>query len=678
MKNRSCCSLARQRRSISLNKILLLIAAALCGLAAPQHAHAGDAPQWMHAVVSAPLPAHDEKTNAVLLYAETTVNVQSADKIKTHVRRVYKILRPSGRGYGVVEVPFNAHSKINGLRAWCIPAQGKDYEVKDKEAVEISLPKVDGSELISDVKDKLLQIPAADPGNIVGYEYDKEEQPLVLQDVWEFQREIPVREVHYSLQLPAGWEYKAFWINYSEVKPSQSGGNQWDWTLSDVKAIRAEDEMPPLAGVAGQMVVSYFPPGGAALNGFASWQEMGKWYVNLTKGRRDSSPQISQEVAALTASAATPLDKMRALAQFVQHDIRYVAIELGIGGFQPHSASDVFTHHYGDCKDKATLLSAMLSQIGVESFYVVINAERGSVSADTPANIGAFDHVILAIKLPANVSDPSLVATVDHPRLGNLLYFDPTNDVTPFGEIGGYLQENYGLLVTTDGGELVQLPKQAPAMNSIARTGKLTLDASGTLRGDVEERRMGDRASSERWRLRSVTKSADQIKPIEDLLAGSLSLFRITQASIQNLNQTSQPFGFRYTFEAQEYAKNAGGLLLVRPRVLGVKAQGILETKEPRKFPIEFPGPALDTDTFDITIPSGYVVDDVPPAVDADYGFASYHSKTEVKGNVIHYTRSFEVKELSVPVSQADQLKKFYRIIAGDERNTAILKTATP
>jgi len=69
---------------------------------------------------------------------------------------------------------------------------------------------------------------------------------------------------------------------------------------------------------------------------------------------------------------------------------------------------------------------------------------------------------------------------------------------------------------------------------------------------------------SERWRLRTVTKSSDQIKPIEDLLAGSLSLFRITQASVSNLNLTDQPFGFHYTFEVQNDAKNAGGLL-VRP-----------------------------------------------------------------------------------------------------------------
>jgi hypothetical protein len=675
MNNRSSCNPVVPAPAIDWRRLIVLLCAVLCGLALPRHSQAADAPQWMHAVASAPLPAHDDKTDAILLYSERAVNVQSLDKIKTRVRVVYKILRPSGREYGIASVSFNAHSKINGLRGWCIPAQGKDYEVKDKEAVEIAMPKIDGSELISDVKDKLLQIPAPDPGNIVGYEYEKEEQPMVLQDIWDFQREIPGRELHFSLQLPAGWDYKASWINSSEVRPSQSGNNQWEWVVSDVKAIRREEEMPPIYGVAGQMIVSFFPRGGASASGFTSWQEMGNWYRNLTTGRRDASPEITQQVATITASARTPLEKMKALAYFVQHDIRYVAIELGIGGWQPHTAADVFVHRYGDCKDKATLMSSMLSRIGIDSFYVVINSERGSVTPEVPANVGGFNHVVLAIKLPADVSDPSLVAIIQHPRLGSILYFDPTNELTPFGEIGGYLQANWGLLVTLEGGELVELPRQPAAMNSIQRTGKLTLDGMGTLTGDVSETRVGDRAWSERARLRSVTKSADRVKPIEDLLAGSLSLFSITKATIDNLNQTDQPFGFHYTFEARSYAKNAGGLLLVRPRVLGVKSSGILETKDPRKFAIEFEGPSRDTDSFEISIPAGYVVDDVPPPVNADYSFASYHAKTEINGNLIHYSRTLEYKELSVPVARADELKKFYRIIAGDERNTVVLKT---
>ena len=112
----------------------------------------------------------------------------------------------------------------------------------------------------------------------------------------------------------------------------------------------------------------------------------------------------------------------------------------------------------------------------------------------------------------------------------------------------------------------------------------------------------------------------------------------------------------------------------MRPRVIGSKSSGLLETKEPRVFSIEFEGPVKDTDIFEIVLPAGYEVDELPPPVDVDYGFASYHSKTDVSGNAIRYNRTFEVKELSVPVSKADDLKKFYRIIAGDERSTVVLK----
>jgi hypothetical protein len=628
----------------------------------------------MHSLVGVPLPAYDEKTDAVLLYSETNVTVVSPDKIRTQTREAYKILRPGGRQRGIVAVDFGPQKKIKSLHGWCIPAQGKDYEVKDKDAIEVA-PDTEGGELIGDTKFKVMRIPASDPGNIVGYEYEVEEHPLFLQDIWSFQKMDPVRENRYSLQLPPGWEFKASWLNHPEVKPTEAGNNTWQWTVNDLKGIRREPFMPPVRGVEGQMIVSFFTSGGSGPNANIDWNMLGKWYSNLVGERVDASPDIKQQVAKLTASKTTQLQKMQAIGDFVQHDIRYVAIELGIGGFQPHSAPDVYSHHYGDCKDKATLVRSMLRELGVESFHVVINDRRGSVTADMPAHNG-FNHVITAIKLPDGISDPSLIATMVHPKLGKLLFFDPTNELIPFGQLPGYLQANYGLLVTPDGGELVELPQQPSAMNSILRTAKLTLDPSGTLKGDVRESRLGERASSERWRLRAVTKDTDRIKPIEELLSNSLANFHITHASMENLQQTDQPFGFHYSFESQNYAKNAGNLLLVRPRVIGSKTLGFLEGKESRKFPIELEEPTRDTDSFEITIPAGYVVDDLPPAVDADYSFASYHSKTDVKGNVVNYTRTFELKELSVPVAKADDLKKFYRIIAGDERNTVVLKPA--
>ena len=635
---------------------------------------AADAPAWMHTAATAPLPPHDERTDAVTVYSEDITIVLSEGKIKTIERRAYKILRPGGRDFGVAYAEFDSNRKITGMKAWCIPAQGKDYEVKEKEALDVSLAGVESSELITDVKDRLLRIPAADPGNVVGYEVESEARPFILQDWWDFQNRTPVKEARYSLQLPSGWEYKATWINHPEVQPTPAGANQWQWVVTDVPAIREEDDMPPWRGVASQMVVSLFPPGGSGKKGFENWNEMARWENTLFQGQREPSPEIEQKVAELTKTPQTTLAKMQAIAAFVQRDIRYVAIELGIGGWQPHAARDVYSHKFGDCKDKATLMSTMLKLIGVESYYLDINSRRGGVTPTTPPQMYWFNHEILAIRLPDNVKDPSLVAIYNHPKLGRILIFDPTSEVTPFGQVEGALQANYGLLVTQDGGDLIQMPQLGPSSSGNRRIAKLQLSPEGTLSGDVTEIREGDNAAYQRYTLRAATKDADKIKPIESLLSRSLGTFRITSATVGNLDVHDQPFEYIYSFAAEKYAKAAGNLLLVRPRVIGNWSSDILEKKEPRKYPVEFDGPLTNVDSIQIQIPAGYEVDELPAPADAEYSFGSYHSKCEAKEGALQYSRTLVVKELSVPVDKLPQLKSFYRIIAGDERNTAVLK----
>jgi Domain of Unknown Function with PDB structure (DUF3857)/Transglutaminase-like superfamily len=677
MKSKSCCNPSGAAGAIRVIPRARWFAAIIlvCGALTPEGMRAADAPQWMHALVNAPLPPHDEKTDAVLLYSEEILNVQSNGKIKSIERRAYKILRPAGREHGTIYASYDAETRITGVRGWCIPAQGKDYEVKDKDVVETALFGVSNGELATDLRTKILKIPAPDPGNIVGYEIEHEDRPYILQDEWGFQGEEPVREARYTLQLPAGWEYKAAFLNYPEVKASSAGSNQWQWVVSNVEAIRPEGDMPPWRAVAGQMIVSFFPPGGGQSKGFGNWNDMALWEAGLVRGRRDSSPEIKQKVAALTTSETSATRKMAVLGKFVQDDIRYVAIELGIGGWQPHAANDIFSHHFGDCKDKATLMSAMLKEVGIDSYYVIVNTRRGSVNANTPA-VNWFNHVILAIKLPDGTGDADLKAVLQHKTLGRLLIFDPTDEMTPFGYLRGALQANFGLLVTDAGGELIELPKLAASMNGTQRTAKLTLTPTGTLTGDVTEIRMGDPAARQRYALRSAATDKDKVKPIENVLAESLSNYRLTHASVTNLQRNEQPFGWDYSLVVDNYAKTAGNMLLVRPRVLGSGSSALLETKEARKFPVEFAGPSLDSDTFEITLPSGYEVSDLPPPVDVDYEFASYHSKTEANGNTLKYTRRLEVKELTVPLAQMESLKKFYRIIASDERNTAVLQPA--
>jgi len=650
------------------------VCTALCAFVWMHMASAASAPQWMRAQVDAPIPAHDEETDAVLLYSEAMLAVVAPGKMKRTDRYAYRILRRDGESYGTVRVDYSPLNRVTSLRAWSIPAEGKDYEVKAKDIVETGITDVDGGELISDVRRKTLRIPAATPGSIIGYETEQELQPYAMTDEWGFQDTVPVRESRYTVTLPTGWSYKVFWINHPEIAPVDATTGRAAWTLNDLKPVKLERNMPPWRGIAGRMVISLQPPDGK-LGGFQSWKDMGVWYTGLTNGRRDASAEVKQKVQELTQSAPTPLAKMQALAAFIQKDIRYVAIELGVGGVQPHPAAEVFSHRYGDCKDKVTLLSSMLKEIGVESHYVIIHTVRGSVISTTPPNM-AFNHVVLAIQLPAGVDTSTLPAVIDHKTLGKVLFFDPTSQLTPFGYLPGGLQANTGLLVTPTGGELVVLPQTSGALNGVQRTAKLTLDENGGLRGDVRETYLGDAAAGQRWSLRTAQQAVDQIKPIESMLTHSLSTFGIEKATVGNLGAIDKPLVWNYSLEVDRYAKNAGDLVLVRPRVFGSWSSAMLETKEARQHPVEFDAPLRQTDVFEITLPAGYSADELPPAVNEDIGFVSYRSVTELAGNVLRYTRTLEVKELSLPVTKADALKHFFRVIENDERMSAVLKRA--
>lgn len=652
---------------------LCILFLGLCVLASG--AATAAAPAWMRELTSAPLPPHEDDADSVILLSETVLTVQGPGKIKRLDRWAGRILRTDGESMGTFRVSYDSQSRITALRGWSIPKDGKDYEVRQKDAIETSVFGVEGGELISDVRTVTLRVPAATVGSLIGFEVEREFRPYDMADEWYFQETVPVREARYTLQLPAGWSYKTFWLNHDEAQPTSLPNGATSWSLSNIKPIQPEANMPPWRGIAGRMVVSLQPPG-SEQKGFQSWKDIGTWYTGLTRGRMEASAGIKQKVQELTADLPTPFAKIQALARFAQRDIRYVGIELGIGGYQPHAAADVFANRYGDCKDKVTLFSSMLKEIGVESYYVIVHTVRGSVTATTPPNLG-FNHAIVALQLPENVDTAKLPAYTKHPKLGNLLYFDPTSEMIPLGQLPGALQASYGMLVTPEGGELVPLPQAPVESSGVNRTAQLTLDEEGTLRGDVVELWSGEMGAEQRYLLRSLPLDTDRIKPLEARLAESLANFEVTKAALGDLTNVDRPLQWRYTFEAQRYAKVAGDLLLVRPRVMGILTSGFLEnTKRPRQYPIELDVPARHTDTFEIAIPEGFIVEELPQRVEQDLGFVAYRSSAEVVGRTLRFTRTLDIKELSVPVDRAEKLKLFYRAIYNDERNSAVLKRA--
>lgn len=633
-------------------------------------AKAVDVPQWLRDAAqqsAAPGAPSNGDANAVILFDDQETNVKDNGEIETTYRRAYLILRPGGKSEGTLVVPFDSQMKITSIRGWCIPKTGKEFEVKDKDAVEISFDE----EFYSDSRHKVLDIPAPLPGNVIGYEYKQKSRPFVLQDEWWFQSNLPVRLSRFTVNLPPGWKFKSYWMHYPEQSPKIETGSEMQWEVENVPAIKEEVAMPALRAIVGRMGVTYAPPSGFAALGPVDWQQIGKWYEGLATNSVQATPEIQQRVKEVTSGSATWMEKAQALATYVQSHIRYVSIEIGIGGYQPHTAGDIFKHQYGDCKDKATLLRVMLHEAGIESYYALAQVDRGIVNPEFASAI-TFNHAILAIRVPDDAPTQNLFALVNDAKLGKLLFFDPTSSYTPFGYLPPYLQENYVLLASSQGGELVHLPLEPPSTNRIVRTAKLQLNLDGSLTGVVDEQRIGAEATTEREHLLSHP-GADRTKVIEDFLGSFLGGFRLTKATTSTLDSVSTTLNVHYEFTAEHYAKSAGDLLILRPRVLGEKVSSLSET-EARKFPVEFDEASLQTDDFEITLPPGYSVDDAPSPVKSDAGFASYTSEVQVTPGKIHYTRTYQVNQVMVPADQIAALRKFNRQVAIDENASVVLK----
>jgi transglutaminase-like putative cysteine protease len=672
--NKSCCArLARKARKPASKffAIAFLLAAFFAGRAVPA-ARAADAPDWLRAVATAPVPKYSDDTKAVVLLDDETVTVQSNGDVIEHYRLAYKILRSTGRNRGVLGLEESGQMKIVSMKGWGIPATGKELAVTERDAVEHGL--FDNASY-SDLREQVLQAPAADPGNVVGFEYEIRARLDLLQETWDFQGEDPVREARFTLVTPPGWEYDMHWINHAEIPAQQDSPNQSHWAVQDVPGVDIEDDAPPEVALEAHAVLNFAPTDPALRQKtLDSWKEFGLWDNRQTAGRRDDSPEIEAKVKELTANAATPVDKMRAITVWMQKQIRYYAVEIGVGGYQPHPASEVFAHGFGDCKDKATLLSSMLKDAGIDSYYVLIQHERGQVRPDDPP-WDAFDHMILAIRLPAGTNANGLYATYEHPQLGTLVFFDATDDLDPLGYLPTSLQANYGLLMTEQGGELVELPLLPPPTNRLLRQEQYSLYPTGEPDGAVKEIRWGEPATVSRAQIREAVAQDSRADMLESFLAKFVPGFDLTDARAENLDDLSSNLILDFQFIARNYAQSSGDLLLVRPRVMGEWGNTILEdSSKPRQYPVDLGATQLLSDVVEITLPAGYAVTDLPDPVKADYPFASYNSKVEYDGKVLRYTRTLQIKSVLVPTEQLADLKKFYETVGQDENASAVLK----
>ena len=665
-----------KRFSASLQRLLVNGAALTLVFAAAAQRGVAEAPDWVRTASRETLPAYSPSTKAVVLLEEQQTTVSKEGQISIVTRRAIKILHPDAkRRFGEFAVSFDPETRITYLKAWSLPANGKEFEAKEKDWVETSISE---QTLYQDTRYRFVSLPYQEPGTIVAYECLQNRRPSILQDVWSPQTSIPVHRARYSLQLPPGWQYRQVWMNGASRGPA-GDQNHFVWEMTEVPAIEDEPSGPSLRAVALRLGLTFVSPSTGPGNAFTSWTELAEWHRHLSEESVKDSTEIQERVKQLTASAGSTDDKIRALAGFVQKDIRYVAIEIGIGGYRPHPAAATFKNKYGDCKDKATLLTVMFRDAGIDAFPVVVDGSRGVVRPEFPSPY-QFNHMIVAIQVPADSAFAGADAAIDGGPLGHLLFFDPTSEFWPVGSLPDYLQDGEGLLVAAEHSRLVRLPTAPAESSRLTRVGTLTLSPDGTVTGSIAETYTGSYAAHLRDEFGQLNRK-EKKDALEIVLAQIQGSATITHSEIADQFDITKPLVLRYEFRARDYAKLIRDLMLVPVSILRSTDGGAIEWRgvegEARKQPIEFEHTGLYTENDTLQLPAGFTVDELPDPLKLTNPALSYANRVESTGKQLKYLREYRVTALTVPITDLEKLKAVYREIRADEQRSIVLKKQT-
>jgi transglutaminase-like putative cysteine protease len=636
--------------------------------AIPVLGYGDDAPGWLRQAAGSPVATYDKKVAAVVLVDESTTTVDDDGKVVRVTTGAVRILTNEGRREAVAEATYDTDTgKVREIKAWMVRPSGqiKNYGGKDV---------IDEAEALNDVYDesrvkKISGVDDAEPGAVFGFQITTEERPFFNQVFWFFQGgPAPVISSRMTLVLPAGWRATGITLNHPTVEPTVTG-TSYTWEVRNLPAMELEPAGPSIINIVPRLEIKYSPTEGAksvSSKAFDSWLEISRWYTDLSAAQAVPDEKINAKARELTANAKTEFDRIRSIGSYVQ-SIQYISIQIGVGRWRPHSAAQVLAKSYGDCKDKANLMRALLKAVNIESFPVLIHSGDPTYVRDNWPSPYQFNHCIVAVK----VGDETIAASVvNHSKLGRLLIFDATDDDTPVGDLPQHEQGSFALIAAGDGGSLEKMPVTVPEANSLDRAAEVQLAADGSIAATIRDKAVGQSAVGYRREFKRLSRP-DYMKLIEGWVTNGASGAKVSKVEPSD-NSTEGRFGLDVDFSAPSYAQLMQDRLLVFHPAIVSRRESLFLTAAQRKYPIVLNSRVFN-ETVRVKLPAGFIVDEMPDAIALDTSFGSYKTTYEVKNGELFFSRRMSVKAGTIPADQYETVRKFYEKIRAAEQSPVVL-----
>tara|TARA_R110002096_G_scaffold406782_2_gene605130 strand:- start:5632 stop:7554 length:1923 start_codon:yes stop_codon:yes gene_type:complete len=589
---------------------------------------------------------------------ETTLTINSSSNAVYNVKEALTIFSKKDKELAQIPIWYDNFREIDYIKANVLNANGdviRSYS--DKDAEDYSA--FDGYTFFSDSRVKVLDLYHNSFPYTIEIEYQINFNGILGLPSW-YPKSLnqTVQKASFTVvdKSPNGIRYYQSNLNEEPTIVNSLGGTVYNWQTGFMGPSKGEPYSPPLRETLPRVLVAPNTFEIENTQGSAeNWEEFGKWYYGLGIGTRTLSDAAKTEVDDLLIGITDEREKVKLLYSYLQDKARYVSIQLGIGGWKPFSADYVFKNEYGDCKALTNFMQAILEYAGIASNAVLINSDsHGHMLTEFPSN--QFNHVILQ----ATLSD------------GEKIWLECTSKYMPANHLSGGTQGKNALLISVDGGQVIQTPENNPEQNGRVTLTSILISEDGKAEIKTIVKNTGIFQDNLLHSLKPITEKK-RLEWLEDDLRSSE--YKMSNVDFSGLTTSEEGARYSYELEMDNFATRSSSRLFVPVNALNQWQLNPPESKD-RKNEVWLSNKFLEKDVYEFELPSDYEMEALPSKVEIENDFGSFYASLEWddSGKLI-YSRELILTKIRLDSEEYEDFRTFFKQVSkADSERFVIVK----
>lgn len=592
---------------------------------------------------------------AVIRKHETVFEISD---ISTAVQKevlAVSILNKNGIPLSVLKQIYDKFSSVGKIKTTVYDKNGNIVHI-DVNSSLMDVAAYTGYSLYDDYRVKVFDPKYASIPFTVEFSYEISYYGLLTYPSWFLYNDFNVSTEQAFLTVLTPNKFKIRYLERNMTSPAsiydKGGKTVYEWKVSSLPALREEPYSPSLEEYSPAV---FLAPHDFEIGDYKgncdSWTNFGLWIKKISATRSALDKKTHQKLITMVAGETSDLEKIRVLYNYMQNKVRYVSINIGMGGWRPIDAQSVEDLSYGDCKALSNYMKTLLDVIGIKSFYTLVKAgeDAPSLIDEFPSN--QFNHAIVCVPLKSDT-----------------VWLECTDQQIPFGFLGTFTDDRKVLLISDSGGIVVKTRKYPLNDNTQGRKATIKIDEDGNAESSVSTDYRGIKYDLISRVLRM--DDFDKKKSIRDRI--NLAQFDLTNYGYNETKTRVPSVIEELRLNVPEYASVTGGKLIFKPNFIS-RITNVPLRDEKREAPIYIRRSYSETDTITFLLRRQYKSDLKPVSFSLNTIFGDYNYSINFNNKKVYYIRSFKLFKGNYQPDKYDSFVDFISTILTEDNKQVVL-----